>query len=250
MNVDVGVVVLGAIAALLATGAAFIYRRGRRASGRLARLKATETSRIADAAPGGVVELAGKAIATDESALVEAPLSKTRCLYWRVRIEESHGSATKRVAEATDGCDFFVDDDSGALARVMLGEATVVATRSTSFGDEEGAKRLLAKLGVDKPISKLLWYEEALREGDDVYVLGFGRATALPDGAPFRRGRERIVVVAPEGGELLVSVGDEAALAFRLSSEAREAVRLAKIFGALAALFALVAGAAFAGTMR
>ncbi len=248
---DAGWIVLlsiGAIDGCLGLALAHLLRKARRAKLRRARIAATPTSTIASAPMHGLVELAGTAVPVDESSLVTAPLSGTRCLWWRVVIDEVNGSSTTRLLDLREARDFYIDDHSGSFARVQAtGAAMGLTTHEANPAHRDNVQRFLASQGHPTTTEDLLWFEERLDAHAQVYVLGAAREPTPPptSGGPFRTGRarERLVVEAPDGGELVISVGHEAALAAQLELDAREAIRYAKVAGLIAALFSLATAA-------
>jgi len=238
--------VLALIVAAAAWAAIHLARLASRAKTTLARMAAIETSTAAEGSPFGSIELAGVAVPLDEGSVMVAPLSGARCLWWRVSIEESNGSSITSIATESDARDFYLDDGSGAVARVLTSRANVdMVERTTDPAWVARAARLLTELGITKDVKSLLWFEERIDVRADVYVLGYARpaeGTSTDGGAPFRpRGfaRERLVIDEPDGGELLVSVGHEAALATKLRVDMHNASNMAKVCGALATVFAL-----------
>jgi hypothetical protein len=195
----------------------------RRKSRLLATMKRTPTSRIANAQPG-LVELVGVAVSAGK--LVTAPLTGKPCVYFHVLVDEPSGSSRSTVIDDQSWCDFYVDDGSGAVAR-LTGPILHVktATRILDTEHADAVQRFLAARGITKTASEIkqyTWFEERVDVGAPVYVLGEGRAAPPPPGgraygadAP----RERLLVVAPEGGELVVAVGSEAALVAKLRRE-------------------------------
>lgn len=230
------VIVAVAIAIVGLCTAASLYNLSteRRLRARLARMKAAKTARIADIVPGETVEIAGVAHAPADAPLLESGLSGKPCLFYRVQIKESQGSSITHLATHTDATDLLLDDDSGALARVLMKDATVELTQQpTEPGDGGRAALLLAELGIRKATKDLLWFEEIIEPGANLYVLG---ASSTPEsteteGAVFRDGRRvHVVVEKPPDAELLVSVGDEAALATSLREQMTNAGRIGNGF--------------------
>jgi hypothetical protein len=94
------------------------------------RILATATSPISQAM-GGPVEIKGN-IVPSEKGLVEAPLSGRQAVWTRVTVEQYRsgsdgnpgGSST--VLNEVNGRPFFVDDNSGEVARVIPDGANVV----------------------------------------------------------------------------------------------------------------------------
>jgi hypothetical protein len=249
--------VLAAIAGLLdalflaATIAFAVIRHRTRRS--LARMAAQPTSRIADAPTTGLVELAGVAKPIDANVL-EAPLSGTKCVWWRVQIDEVNGSSFNRVIRKSEACDFYVDDDSGALARVRARQAKVeLKWRRQNLPDQkEGVRRFLDKHGIAKPLEGLVWCEEAVDVLSEVYVIGRAsppEASSTDEVDPYRGSgspRERLVVDSPTSGDpLVISMGHEAALAKKLEDELARATSELKGF----ATFSAVASVVLAGLL-
>ncbi|HSO32772.1 MAG TPA: hypothetical protein VLT33_09650 [Labilithrix sp.] len=229
--------VLAAIALVLAWATVHLSLRARRAQARLSRMAALTTSAISEIA-SGPVEVVGVAVPIDAGSLLEAPLSGTRCVWWRVTIDRDDGSSRTNVSTTSAARDFHLDDGSGALARVRTEHAKVeLAARVIDPAHRDAAARLLAKLGIEEPLDRLLWREERIDPRAELHVLG--RATVAPApgaGGPFRpqAPRERAVIDAPEGGELVVGFGDEQALAAELEASMRDARRIARPFAVLA----------------
>jgi len=188
-------------------------------SRRLEAMRRTGTSRIATAPTEGPVELTG-AILPIENATLVAPLSGAACVFWRVAVDRVNGSSRDPVFRASDARDFHVRDGSGAVARVASSVMSVpLATWIADKAHEEAVIRLLAARGIDASTHALSWLEERLEPGALVYVLGEARPPRAPNAGTHRRTSstiERLVVVAPEDGDLLVSVGNEAQLAAHL----------------------------------
>lgn len=224
---------IGAAACLVCAIAGVVVLR--RKSRLIATMKRTPTSRIASAQPG-IVELAG--VATPADAGLTAPLTGVPCVYYRVAVEEGAGSSRSTLLDEDKWCDFYVDDGSGAVA-LVTGEIVHVktATRVAAAEHEGAVQRLLRARGIQKDdgaMNQLTWFEQRIDAGATVYVLGEGRA-ATPRGpdAAYRGGtRERFIVVAPAGGELVVSVGSEEALAAKLRGEVAFGWKL--VWGAVA----------------
>jgi len=218
----------------------------RRLRARLAKMSITATSRIADLVPGGVAEIAGVARALREVSLLESPLTGQPCFYFKVAIKESQGSSITHVATHTDAVDLLLDDGSGALAQVVMKNATVGLThKPVEPGDEGRAGLLLAELGIRKTVKELLWFEEIIEPGAELYVLGRAKAPERDDGdgGAFREGaRPKILVEAPEDGELVVSVGDEATLATSLRAQQKNHAQIGNGFLVVTLVLGGVAG--------
>ena len=200
--------------------AAFLFLRSK--SRLIETMKQTPTSRIASAVPG-LVELAG--IATPAGALVTAPLTGTRCIFFRVVVDDCSGSSRTTALVHDKWCDFYVDDGSGAVA-LVTGEVVHVksATKVVAAEHRDAVQRLFAARGIaqdESEMNQLAWFEERIDPGAYVYVLGEGRPPPPRPDAGYRASapRERFIVVAPEGGELVVAVGSEVELTAKLRRE-------------------------------
>lgn len=222
------------LVALCGAVAAHHLSTERRLRARLAKMNVTATSRIADLVPGAVAEIAGVARPLAEVALLSSPLTGQQCFYFKVQIKESQGSSITHVATHTDAVDLLLDDGSGAFAQVIMQGAAVGLThKPVEPGDEGRAGLLLAELGIRKTVKELLWFEEMIEPGAELYVLGTAKAPERDDGegGAFREGaRPKIRVEAPEDGELVVSVGDEATLATSLRAQQKNHAQIGKGF--------------------
>jgi hypothetical protein len=132
------------------------------------------------------------------------------------------------VIRQSEACDFYVDDDSGAVARVRAREANVeIKSRRQNLPEQrEGVRRFLEKHGIAKPLEELVWFEETIDVLSEVYVIGRARpaeASSIEGALPFRGSgspREQLVVDSPPSGEsLVISNGHEAALVKKLEGE-------------------------------
>jgi hypothetical protein len=131
------------------------------------------------------------------------------------------------VLDASEGRDFHVNDGSGALARVPGDAMTVpIATHAADPAHAGGVSRLLSARGIDCSTDGLVWFEQRIEPGASVYVLGEARPPQTPSAGAYRgpSTSERIVVAAPAGGELLVSIGSEAELAGELRGSRAQVV--------------------------
>lgn len=232
-----GIVVAVAVVVVALCGAVAIHNLSieRRLRARLAKMKVTATSRIADLVPGAVAEIAGVARPLAEVALLASPLTAQPCFYFRVAIKESQGSSITHVATHTDAVDLLLDDGSGTLAHVVMKDAAVGLThKPVEPGDEGRAGLLLAELGIRKTVKELLWFEEIIEPGAELYVLGTANAPDADEGGEggvFRESaRPKIKVTAPEDGELVVSVGDEATLATSLRAQQKNHAQIGNGF--------------------
>jgi len=198
------------IAGVLKTG----FWRGDRDARRRRRLDRPSTS-IADARPGSVIKIVGRAEAVE--GLVEAPLSGRSAIAFVTRV---HIHSSTREADGVHlyrdekrAQDFLVRDATG-VALVRAAHADVVAG-SYDFGIRDGREERWLRtrgghsrfLGIAK--RHLQFSEAALIPGGEVVVLGRCaiRSEAGTDG-PYRdSGAPTITIEAPAGGKVLLSWG-------------------------------------------
>jgi hypothetical protein len=199
------------------------------------RILATATSSVSHAM-GGHVEIKGN-IVPSEKGLVEAPLSGRQAVWTRVTVKQyrsgSGGSTggSSIVLNEVNGRSFFVDDNSGEVARIIPDGANVVLDQqsianSSQFHDpppgfEEflNMRGLSSKgfFGFNKTMS---FYEELLTPGDALYARGpsrreQGRPNSEGSGtAP--SGQLVMYAATGTGGELILTNKTEKQLASRL----------------------------------
>jgi hypothetical protein len=95
------------------------------------RIRATPTSPVREAM-GGLVEIKGR-IAPSEDGLVMAPFSGREVVWAHVTVERITGgtsSSSSVVLSKVDSRPFFVDDDSGEVARILPQGANVVVDKA------------------------------------------------------------------------------------------------------------------------
>jgi hypothetical protein len=199
------------------------------------RILATATSPISQAM-GGPVEIKGK-IVPNEKGLVEAPLSGRQAVWTRVTVEQyrsgSDGNpgSSSIVLNEVNGRPFFVDDDSGEVARIIPDGANVVLDQqsignSGQFHDPPpGFEEFLSMRGLSSKgffgFNKTMsFYEELLAPGDALYARGPSRRE---QGKPNSEGSGtaplgQLVMYAATGtgGELILTNKTEKQLASRL----------------------------------
>jgi hypothetical protein len=199
------------------------------------RILATATSPISQAM-GGPVEIKGN-IVPSEKGLVEAPLSGRQAVWTRVTVEQYRsGSDTSQdsssiVLNEVNGRPFFVDDNSGEVARIIPDGANVVLDQQSignsgqfhdpppGFEEFLNMRGLSSKgfFGLNKTMS---FYEELLTPGDALYARGPSRREqSRPDSegsgtAPL--GQLVMYAATGTGGELILTNKTEKQLASRL----------------------------------
>ena len=199
------------------------------------RILATATSPISQAM-GGPVEIKGN-IVPSEKGLVEAPLSGRQAVWTRVTVEQYRsGSNTSQdsssiVLNEVNGRPFFVDDNSGEVARIIPDGANVVLDQQSignsgqfhdpppGFEEFLNMRGLSSKgfFGFNKTMS---FYEELLTPGDALYARGPSRREqGSPDSegsgtAPL--GQLVMYAATGTGGELILTNKTEKQLASRL----------------------------------
>lgn len=229
MNLD-WTVVTWALGASAAATIALAILRALRIRARAARIVAIPSRSIAEARSlpaGSRVLVRGKARRVDASgtALTATPLTKRPMLWWRLTVRgETHRPGmlmwNNLLVEAV-GRDFILDDGSGAAIRVALaaaGPRAVVCVRDAAvertlcmdgqrLRDDVRAflmsrPDLVEAAGGDGNANiAVRTFEEAIAEGDEVYVAGVVEGT----------GAAASLAPAPDG--LVVAHGDPKELA-------------------------------------
>ena len=199
------------------------------------RILATATSPIRQAM-GGPVEIKGN-IVPSEKGLVEAPLSGRQAVWTRVTVEQYRSGSdgnpggSSIVLNEVNGRPFFVDDNSGEVARIIPDDANVVLDQqsignSGQFHDPPpGFEEFLSMRGLSSKgffgFNKTMsFYEELLTPGDALYARGPSRRDhGRPDSegsstAPL--GQLVMYAATGAGGELILTNKTEKQLASRL----------------------------------
>lgn len=195
-------------------------RQARELTRRIAAIEGTPTSAIASAPTDGPVELTGRVVAGD-SGVAPSPILAVPAVWWSSTVSEDIGSSSRTVTSVSRDEDFFIDDGSGALARVSPVGAKTEIEPEMSSNEPEVKERVLglARL-VRRDISpkSLTFSEVVLREGAKIYVIGEATAgEAGPVPAAYRDRPSRVLrVVATADRELLISDRDEAQLLSKL----------------------------------
>ena len=199
------------------------------------RILATATSPISQAT-GGPIEIKGN-IVPSEKGLVEAPLSGRQAVWTRVTVEQYRSGSdgnpggSSIVLNEVNGRPFFVDDNSGEVARIIPDGANVVLDQQSignsgqfhdpppGFEEFLNMRGLSSKgfFGFNKTMS---FYEELLTPGDALYARGPSRRE---HGQPGSEGSGtalsgQLVMYADTGtgGELILTNKTEKQLASRL----------------------------------
>ena len=224
-------VVLGGILFIIG---AIIAVVGMKNLARRKRILDTPTSPIRQAQGGGLVEIKGR-ILPSEQGLVMAPFSGRHAVWARITVQEQRSSGRntywKTVANETDTRSFFVDDGSGELARVLpmaanvILEAQAVASSGTfkdapphleAFLQSRGLKST-GLLGFNK---QMRYHEEILAPGDPVYALGPSRRDPGPpvnDGYRMVPSSQLVMHAMPgNAGELILTNKTEEQLVSKL----------------------------------
>jgi hypothetical protein len=193
------------------------------------RILDTPTSKIAQAAGAGPVEING-AIVPSEQGLFAAPFSGRPAVWAKIVVQEHRGSGKNSrwvtiVSEVAERV-FLVDDGSGQVARVfpngaqVLLEAQKVASSGTFNDASPELNAFLAQRGISPTgflgFNKSLRYEEALLcPQDAIYALGPSYREGGPGAGPFREGPPGQLVLragATEREELIVTNKTESQL--------------------------------------
>ncbi len=198
------------------------------------RIIATPTSPIAQASGLGPVEIKGR-IVPGEQGVLQTPFSGRHAVWCRITVLEHRSSGRNSywatILKETDQREFFVDDGSGQMAKILPHGAEVIldAQQVGSSGTFNDASPHLAAflasrghstqsfLGFNK---SMRYTEEVLAPNDPLYALGPSRREAGPpvnDGyrmAP----SSQLVLAAGQGDahELILTNKSEEQLVSRL----------------------------------
>jgi hypothetical protein len=196
------------------------------------RILATPTSPVRQAM-GGLVEIKGH-IAPSEEGLVVAPFSGREVVWARVTVERVTGgtsSSSSVVLSKVDSRPFFVDDDSGEVARILPQGANVVVDKavvSSSFRQQPPPPHIEDFMrasglsstdffGVRKTMS---YIEELLAPGDALYAVGPSRrdpGRPVSDGTGVAPSSQLVMYADPGAhGELILTNKTEEQLVSRL----------------------------------
>jgi hypothetical protein len=199
------------------------------------RILATATSPISQAM-GGPVEIKGN-IVPGEKGLVEAPLSGRQAVWTRVTVEQYRSGSdasqdsSSIVLNEVNGRPFFVDDNSGEVARIIPDGANVVLDQQSignsgqfhdpppGFEEFLNMRGLSSKgfFGLNKTMS---FYEELLTPGDALFARGPSRREqSRPDSegsGTALLGQLVMYAATGTGGELILTNKTEKQLASRL----------------------------------
>lgn len=157
------------------------------------------TSRIMTGAVGSDVEIQGQII-VEEDRLVTAPISRASCAFYSIEIQELRRNKNSTYWATVDQYfsdeGFYVDDDSGANALVLVSGARITRqgsdnqyrASSNQFSALPGPLAESLRLNADKLRSfkpeKTSWLfsrdyrflEWSFQPGENVYVLGFAES--------------------------------------------------------------------------
>ncbi len=147
---------------------------------RLAAVKRTPTSAIAQAPREGTIEIVGRVVAS-ERGLVQSGATARPSVFARTLVERVNGSSRQKVLDHVATQPFLVDDGSGATAWVETDDNAHVAVEPSRLdgGGVETARigaLLVANDVMDSP-AKLVWQEWLIEEGDvPVRIFAFERS--------------------------------------------------------------------------
>jgi hypothetical protein len=194
------------------------------------RILATPTSPVRQAM-GGLVEIKGH-IAPSEDGLVMAPFSGREVVWARVTVERitgGTGSSSSVVLSKVDSRPFFVDDDSGEVARILPQGANVVVDKavvSSGFRqppphiEDFMRARSLSTTDFFGGRKTMSYIEELLAPGDVLYAHGPSRRDPGPpvsDGTGVAPSSQLVMYADPGAhGELILTNKAEEQLVSRL----------------------------------
>ena len=194
------------------------------------RILATPTSPVRQAM-GGRVEIKGH-IAPSEDGLVMAPFSGREVVWARVTVERITGgtsSSSSVVLSKVDSRPFFVDDDSGEVARILPQGANVVVDKAVvSSGFRQPPPHIedfmrardLSTTDFFGGRKTMIYIEELLAPGDALYAVGPSRRDPGPpvsDGTGVAPSSQLVMYADPGArGELILTNKAEEQLVSRL----------------------------------
>ncbi len=194
------------------------------------RILATPTSPVRQAI-GGLVEIKGH-IAPSEDGLVMAPFSGREVVWARVTVERVTGgtsSSSSVVLSKVDSRPFFVDDDSGEVARILPQGANVVVEKAVvSSGFRQPPPHIedfmrardLSTTDFFGRRKTMSYIEELLAPGDALYAHGPSRRDPGPpvnDGTGVAPSSQLVMYADPGAhGELILTNKAEEQLVPRL----------------------------------
>jgi hypothetical protein len=199
---------------------------------RRARIKATPTSKVAQASGVGHVEINGSIVAGDNGVFA-TPLGAKPAVWARVIVQElrRRGKSSTWVTIYKETYDrvFYVDDGSGESARVHTENAMMVLDQrqvaSSGFlrDPPPQVQQFLAQRGIASEgmvfNRTLRFTEELLSPGDALYALGPSSREGGAGGGPFRQGPPGQLVLRAGHGfdhELILTNKPEKTLVFKM----------------------------------
>jgi hypothetical protein len=205
--------VIGLIVAL--TNIKNMKRRGR--------IIRTPTSPVTQAPGNGPVEIKGR-IVPGEQGVVLAPFSGRQGVWVKIGVSEYRSTGRSgywaTLVDETDFRPFFVDDGSGAMARVdpiganVILDANTVASSGTFSDASPHVQGFLASRGLSTTNwlgfnKRMRFTEQVLLPGNPLYALGPSRREAGPpvnDGYRMVPGSQLVLFAMPgEVGELILT---------------------------------------------
>lgn len=184
----IGLAVLCLIVGILAVaGSAGDWRRRQRIVG-------TPTTPIAHARGDSVVEVKGRVVPGEQGTFV-TPFSGRQAVFCCVRVQEYRKRGRRKawhdVVVEIEARDFYIDDASGQLARIVARSADMLLDKASiaSSGTFKDPPPHLATFLQARGVSTSTWLgfnralrylEEVLAPGDAVYALGPSHREAGP----------------------------------------------------------------------
>jgi hypothetical protein len=199
---------------------------------RRARIKATPTSKVAQASGVGHVEIAG-AVVPGDNGVFSTPLGGKPAVWARVIVQElrRRGKSSTWVVIYKETYDriFYVDDGSGERARVhtegamMVLDQAQVASSGFLRDPPPHVQQFLAQRGIASEgmvfNRTLRFTEELLAPGDSLYALGPSSREGGGQGGAFRQGPPGQLVLRAGNGfahELILTNKPENTLVMKM----------------------------------
>lgn len=193
------------------------------------RILDTPTSRISEAPGNGPVEIKG-VITPGEYGMIQTPFSGRPAVWARIQVQEWRSTGRSgywaTLLDEIDSRPFYVDDQSGQMARVDVAGANIVVdslnvgNSGTCNDAQPHVRAFFASRGISTESflgfnRRMKFNEQALVAGSPIYALGPSRREAMPN--PAYAGGSMLVMFAFPGelGELIVTNKTEEQLVSR-----------------------------------
>jgi len=201
-------------------------------------LRRVPRTAIARNSGGPLVHIAGKVVAGEE--VLTGPLSGAEAVWLSVVLTDGSGRSAKTVVDETHGRPFYVDDDSGELARVVP-DGAIVETWWERSASSPADLKLEGFMGFEgfaraaRVSDTCSGSERMLAPGDRVFVMGPARREPIEGTTNHGESQPSRLMFEASGGSratLLISTRSEQAVAASLGWK-MAASAMAAVLGAL-----------------